>query len=66
MVPGITHIFVKNYTEQCLKNILEMQELTDIISCVILIHTRNSSNNILMTVLSMVVTRYYQIKQHKH
>ena len=36
MVPGITHIFVKNYIEFFLKNLLEMQELTDIISYVLL------------------------------
>ena len=24
MVPGITHLFVQNYMEQCMKNILEM------------------------------------------
>ena len=28
----------KNYMEKCLRNLLEMQELTDIISCVLLVH----------------------------
>ena len=40
MVPGITHIFVKSYMEQCLKNILDMQELTDIILYVLLMQIR--------------------------
>ena len=38
MVPGITYLFVKNYMENGLKNLLEMQELTYIISCVLLMH----------------------------
>ena len=43
MVPGITHSFVQNYMEQCLKNILEMQELTNIILYILLMHMRNNS-----------------------
>ena len=43
MFPDITHLFVKNYMENCLKNLLEMQELTDIISCVILMHMKNNT-----------------------
>ena len=35
MVYGITYLFVKNYMKKCLKNLLEMQGLTDIISCVL-------------------------------
>ena len=32
----------KKYTEPCLKNSLEIQELTYIISCVLLIHTKTN------------------------
>ena len=32
----------KNYMEKCLKNLLEMQELTYIISCVQLMHIKNN------------------------
>ena len=42
MVRGITHIFVKNYIKTCLKNLLETQELTDIISCVLMIPTKTN------------------------
>ena len=42
VVPGITHLFVRNHMEICLKDLLEMQELTDIISCVILMHMKNN------------------------
>ena len=42
MVPGITHLFVKIYMEKFLKSLLEMQELIDIILCVILMHTKNN------------------------
>ena len=42
VVPGIKHLFVENYTEMCLNNSLEMKELTDIISCVLLMHTKNN------------------------
>ena len=44
MVPGITHIFVKKYMEECLKDSLEMQELTDIKSCVLLMHIKNNTS----------------------
>ena len=43
VVPGITHLFVRNYMEMCLKDLLEMQELKDIISCVLLMHNKNWS-----------------------
>ena len=42
MVPGITHLFVKNDMETCLDNLLEMQELTDIISCVLSMQIKNN------------------------
>ena len=43
MIPGITHPFVKSYMENCLKNSLKMQELKDIISCVLLVHMKNNN-----------------------
>ena len=43
MVPGITHLFVKNNMEKCLNNSLEIQELTDIISCILLMYKNNPS-----------------------
>ena len=49
--------------EQCLKNTLEIQDLKDIILYVILIHIRNISHNMLMTVAEVVVTKYHQIQQ---
>ena len=42
VVPGRTHIFVRNYMETILRDLLEMQELTDIISYVILMHMKKS------------------------
>ena len=48
VVPIITHIFVRNYMEICLRDLLEMQELIDIISCVLLMHMKNSINNIVV------------------
>ena len=65
MVPGITHILKKNYTEHCLKNTLQTQELTDIILCVILIHIRSNSHHMLMTVASVVVKQHHIIQQQK-
>ena len=56
----------KNYMEQCWKNLLEMQELTDIISCVLLMHMKNIIHYILMMVAAVLVMHYNQIKQQKH
>ena len=55
MIPCITHIFVHNYIKQFLKNILEMQDLTDIILCVILMHMINKTHNMFMTVAAVAV-----------
>ena len=66
MFPGITHIFVQNYTEQCLINILEMQELTDKIICVLLMHMRNNSQIMFMMVAAVVLIHFPQIRQQKH
>ena len=52
--------------EQCVKNVLEIQELTDIISCVLLMHIRNISHNMLMIVGEVVVMCHYQIEQQNH
>ena len=66
MIPGLTHIFVQNYMEQRLKYILEIQELTDIILCALLMHMRNSSHRMLMTVETVVVNKYNRIWQQKN
>ena len=66
VVPGITHIFARNYTEKCLRDLLEIQELTDIILFVLLMHTKKSTYYIVMTAAAVGVLHYYQIKQHKH
>ena len=42
MVPGITHIFVRNYMETCLRDLLKMQELIDTISCVLFMHMKKN------------------------
>ena len=61
MVPGITHLFVKKYTEQCLENILEIQELKYIILYILLIHMREYSHFMLMMVELVVVMQYHKI-----
>ena len=57
---------IKKNMEQRLKNLLEIQELTDIISCFLLMYMRNSNHNLLMMAASVVVMRYHQIQQQKH
>ena len=66
IVPGITHIFVRNYTENCLRDLLEIQELTDIISCVLLIHIKKSIHNIVVMASEVGVVQYHQIQHQKH
>ena len=66
MVPGIKNLFVRNYIEKCLRDLLEMQEMTDIISYVLLIHIKNSMNNFVMKKSEVGFVHYHQIKQHKH
>ena len=61
MVPGITHIFLQNYMEQCLKHILEIQELTDILLCVLLMHIRKNSHHMLITASTVVIRHCHQI-----
>ena len=56
----------KKKEKQCLKNLLQKQELIDIISCFLLIHMRNNSHNLLMKVTDVVVMRYNQIQQQNH
>ena len=56
----------KKYMEQCLNNLLEMQELTYIISCGLLMHMININHNIFMMVASLVVMHYSQIQKYKH
>ena len=52
--------------EKCLKNLLEMQELTDIISYVILTHMKKRTHSNMMMEAEVVVILYYQIQQQKH
>ena len=66
VVPGITHIFVRIYMENCLSDLLEIQEITDIISCVILMHMKKSINNIVIMSEAVGVVHYHQIQQQKH
>ena len=56
----------KNYTEQCLKIILEMQEMIDKNLYVLFMRMRNSIHHLLMTVAVVVVMNYYQMRQQKH
>ena len=43
-----------------------MQELTDIISCVILMHMKNIVHNIVSMAASFEVVHYHQIQQQNH
>ena len=61
-----TSLFVVNYIKLFLRGLLEMQELTDIISCVLFFHMKKSINNLLMMVLEVEVVHYQQIQQQKH
>ena len=65
-VPWYNTYICKNYTEQCLNNLLEIKELTNIISCVILMHNKKSIHHPLIMAAAVVVIRYHQIQQHKH
>ena len=58
MEPGTTYIFVQNYTEQCLKSTLEIQELKDIILCVLLMNMINNSHNMLIMVAAVVAIQH--------
>ena len=66
VVHVITHIFVRNEMEMCLRDLLEMQELTDIISCVPLMNMEKSINNILMMAAAVGVFHYHKTQQQKH
>ena len=67
MVHGITHLFARNYIENYLRYLLEMQELIRIISCVILMHMKDKINHLAVMMEAAVgVVRYQQIKQQKH
>ena len=46
-----------------MKNILLMQELIDIILCVLLMHMGNNIHNLLMKSEAVVGNKYHQIKQ---
>ena len=58
MEPGTTYIFVQNYTEHCLKSTLEIQELKDIILCVLLMNMINNSHNMLIMVAAVVAIQH--------
>ena len=66
MFPDIIHIFVKTCMEICLKDLLEMQELTDRISCILLMNIKELIHQNMMMEAVLVVIHYHQIKQQKH
>ena len=66
VVPGIKHLFVRNYMEICLRDLLEMKELTDIISYVILMHMKKSITCLVIMAVAVGVVHYHKIKQQKH
>ena len=65
VVPGITHLFVRFYVEKCLRDLLEMQELKDIISCVLLMHMKNSINNFVIMEEAVGVVHYHKTQEQK-
>ena len=66
MVPGIIHIFVRNYMDKFLGDLLEMQELADIISCVLLMSKKKSIYNLVMMAEAAGVIHYHKIQQKEH
>ena len=58
----MTHLFVNNYMETCLMNLLETQELIDIISCVILMHKEKRIHQNMIMEAAVVVIHYHQIQ----
>ena len=42
--PWYNTFICKNYMGKCLKNLLEMQELEDVISCVLLMHMKKNTS----------------------
>ena len=52
--------------ENCLRDLLEMQEITDIIPCVLLIQIKKIINHIVMMKAALGVVHYHQIQQQKH
>ena len=56
--PWYNTFICKKYMEKCLKNLLEMKELTDIISCVLLIHMKKIHQNMMMKA-EVVVIQYH-------
>ena len=66
MVPGKTHIFVRNYMDKYLRDLLEMQELTDIISCALLMHMKNRIHHLVMVATAVGFVHYHNIQQQKN
>ena len=56
----------KKYTDKCLNNLLEIQELTDIISCILLTNVKNRIHHFLTIEAAAAVILYHQIQQQKH
>ena len=52
--------------ENCLRDLLEIQDLKDIISCVLLMHMKKSINNLVMMAAEVGVVHYQQIQQYKY
>ena len=66
VVPGIANIFLRNYMENCLRDLSEMQELTDIISYILLMQIKKSIYHLVMMAAEVGVVQYHQIQQKKH
>ena len=47
-------------------DLLEMKELIDIISCVLLMHMKKRINNVVMMAAAVGVAHYHQVQQQKH
>ena len=64
--PWYNTFICKNYMENCLKNLLEMQELTDIISFVVLMNMIKGIHQNMMMREVVVAIQYHLIKQQKN
>ena len=64
--PWYNTYMCKKLHGMCLKDLLEMQELTDIISCVLLMHMKKLINHLVMMEAAVGVVHYHQIQQQKH
>ena len=67
MIHGIKHLFERNYIENYLGDLLSMQELIGIISCVLLMHIREKTNHLDVIMAAAVgFVHYQQIQQQNN